>query len=95
MRVLSFAVFALLAACASNSGVVPMGAGTFMVSRQAATGFSGPGNLKAQALQEANQHCAAQNKELEVLDTTEAKPPFIFGNYPRVEVQFRCVGAKQ
>ncbi len=29
----------LLAGCASNSGVVPMGNDTYMVSRQAATGF--------------------------------------------------------
>lgn len=37
----------LVTGCASNSGVVPIGPDTFMVSRQAATGFSGSGTLKA------------------------------------------------
>ena len=35
-----------LAGCASNSGVTPIGQDTYMVSRQAATGFSGSGCLK-------------------------------------------------
>ena len=85
----------VLAGCASNSGVVPMGPDTYMVSRQAPTGFSGAGSLKAEALQEANQHCVSQRKELLVVNTSEAQPPFILGNYPRAEVQFKCVEAKK
>src|SRR5205807_8672583 len=53
---------ALLGACASNSGVVPIGPDTFMISRQAATGFTGSGNLKADALREAKQYCASLKK---------------------------------
>lgn len=47
------AVLLVLSGCASNSGVVGTGPDTFMVSRQAATGFSGLGTLKADAIREA------------------------------------------
>jgi hypothetical protein len=81
----------LLVGCASNSGVAPIGKDTYMVSRQAATGFSGSGDLKAEALREANQYCLNQKKVLQVIHTEEAKPPFIFGNFPKAEVQFMCL----
>jgi hypothetical protein len=83
----------LLVGCAVNSGVVSTGPDTFIVSRQAATGFTGLGDLKAQALREANQFCAGKGKSMEVISTDESKPPYIFGNFPRVEVQFRCIEA--
>ncbi len=55
----------VMGGCAINSGVVPMGQNTFMVSRQAATGFSGSGNLKAKTFREANQYCVNQGKMLQ------------------------------
>jgi len=64
-----------------------------MVSRQAATGFSGSGTLKAEALREANKHCAGQKKVLKVISTTEAQPPYVLGNFPKAEVQFMCLNA--
>jgi hypothetical protein len=84
---------AVLTGCASNSGVAPIGPDTYMVSRQAATGFSGSGDLKAQALREANQYCLTLQKVMKVISTTEAKPPYIFGNFPKAEVQFMCLDA--
>lgn len=81
----------LLAGCASNSGIIPMGTDTYMVTRQAATGFSGSGTLKAEAFKEANAHCNSQGKALQVVSTNEAQPPFVFGNYPKAEVQFMCL----
>ena len=81
----------LYSGCAANSGVVPMGQGNFMVSRQAATGFSGTGNLKAEALREANQYCVDQQKQSSVISWREAEPPFLLGNFPKVEVQFTCI----
>jgi hypothetical protein len=83
----------LVTGCASNSGVVPIGPDTFMVSRQAATGFSGSGTLKAEAFQEANQYCLSQKKKLQVVHTAEAQPPYVFGNFPKAEVQFMCLDA--
>lgn len=43
-----------LMGCAANTGVVQIGQDTFMVSRQAATGFSGSCNLEAEAFREAH-----------------------------------------
>lgn len=93
MKMVYFSLAILLAGCASNSGVIPIGPDTFMVSRQAATGFSGSGTLKAEAFQEANQYCLSQHKKLQVVNTTEAQPPFILGNFPKAEVQFMCLDA--
>jgi hypothetical protein len=81
----------LISGCASNSGVVPIGPDTFMVSRQAATGFSGLGTLKADAFQEANQYCVRQSKNIRVVNTSESSPPYVLGNFPRAEVQFMCL----
>ena len=83
----------LLAGCASHSGVVPIGPDTYMVSRQAATGFSGSGTLKAEAFREANEFCLSQQKKLQVVSTTEAQPPYILANFPKAEVQFMCLDA--
>jgi len=53
-------------------------------------GFSGLGTLKADAMKEANDYCTSQEKALKVISTEEAEPPFIFGNFPKAEVQFTC-----
>ena len=81
----------LVAGCASDSGVVPIGRDTYMVSRQAATGFSGLGSLKADAFREADRFCQKNDKELQVVSTSETKPPYLLGNYPRAEIQFMCL----
>lgn len=81
----------ILAGCASNSGIIPIGTDTYMVTRQAATGFSGSGTLKAEAFQEANAYCRTQGRSLQVVNTIEAQPPFVFGNFPKAEVQFMCL----
>lgn len=86
----AIALACCLTACASASGVVPLGGEAFTVSRQAATGFSGMGNLRAEALQEAGQHCAAQGRTLHVTNERESQPPYLLGNYPRIDVDFTC-----
>ena len=91
MKIILFAIVIAVAGCAANSGVVSMGSDNYFVSRQGATGFSGASTLKAEALQEANQYCQMQKKTLEVVNMTEAQPPFVLGNYPKAEVQFKCV----
>jgi len=85
------AAFAVLCAgCASQTGVIDTGSGTYMAAKQAATGFPGLGNLKAELVQEAMAHCKARGKDLQLTNTTETQPPYILGNYPRVEIQFSC-----
>jgi len=81
----------LLTSCASNSGVVTIGADTFMVSRQASSGFSGLGTLKADALREANKYCMSHNKHVRVMNSIQSSPPYVFGNFPRAEIQFMCL----
>lgn len=84
----------IFSGCAINSGVVPMGQDTYMVSRQAATGFTGMGSLKAEAFREASEYCKSQNKKLQVVHTSESQPPYILGNFPRAEIQFMCLGER-
>jgi hypothetical protein len=80
----------VVAGCASQTGVVPNGQGSYLIAKQAATGFPGLGNLKAEALQEANQYCVNSGSELFITRATETQPPYVLGNYPRAEIEFRC-----
>jgi hypothetical protein len=84
-------VIALVIGCAVNTGIVSTGRNTYMVARQAATGFSGSGNLMAEALREADGYCSTQKRTLKVISSKEARPPFIFGNFPKAEVHFSCI----
>jgi hypothetical protein len=83
----------LLTACASHTGVVPMGRDTFMIAKQQATGFPGLGNMKAEIIGEGSRHCAAQGKEFQIVATNETQPPYILGNYPRSEITFMCLAS--
>jgi len=91
MKFIHVLLVLLLGGCAANSGVVPLGQDTYLVSRQAATGFSGAGTLKAEALKEGNEYCVSQKKVMQVIHTEEARPPYIFGNFPKAEIQFMCL----
>lgn len=70
-----------------------MGKDTYMIAKQQATGFPGLGNMKAEIIAEASRHCADLGKELQVVSTQETQPPYVFGNYPRSEIQFMCLSA--
>jgi hypothetical protein len=71
-----------------------MGGDIYMVSRQAATGFTGMGTLKAEAIKEAYAQCQNSNKIVQVIETIDAKPPYVFGNFPKTEIRFKCVAEK-
>lgn len=83
----------LIAGCATSSGVLPMGQDTFLISKKAGTSFGSSTTERVEAIQEANQYCAAGGKQTEVISSKENPGPYIFGNYPGAEVQFKCVGA--
>ena len=86
------ALFAVVASgCASNSGVVQMGSDTYFISKQAATGFTGLGSLRGDAMREAYAQCSKSGKSVQVTDTQDSKPPYLLGNFPRVDITFRCV----
>jgi putative hemolysin len=79
-----------LAGCASHSGVVPNGQGGYLIAKQAATGFPGLGNLKAEVLDEASQYCGQQGREFLLVKSRETQSPYMLGNYPRAEIEFQC-----
>lgn len=87
----AWSIVLTLAGCASHTGVVQMGRDTYMVAKQAATGFPGLGNMKAEIISEAAAHCASMSRELRILSSKETAPPYILGNYPRAEVTFACL----
>ena len=80
----------VLGGCAVNSGVVATSADTFSVSRQAATGFTGLAGLYPEAVKEASEQCSKMGKQYVELNRSSSRPPYIAGNFPRVEIQFRC-----
>jgi len=84
-------VVLLMAGCAENSGIVKLGTNSFMVSRRGATGWSPIESLKAQAITEAGAYCVQQGKSLQVTDTSQSHPPYLLGNFPRVDIQFTCI----
>ena len=91
MRTITSMLLALgLLGCASNSGIIAIGDGNYITTKQAATGFPGTGKIKADALQEANRYCASQGKGLEVVKPHENEGPNVLGEYPRVELNFKC-----
>jgi len=81
----------VLASCAKNSGIVPVGTNKYMVSRQAATGSSGMTTLEADAMAEAYEECQKTGRTVEVIEKDQSEPPYIFGNFTRVAITFKCV----
>ena len=79
-----------LIGCPSYTGIVKMPNNSYMVAKQQATGFPGLGNMKAEIITDAQNYCTSWGKELNITATTETQPPYIFGNYPRSEIQFTC-----
>lgn len=83
-------VAALVMGCASHTGVVPMGSNAYMIAKQQATGFPGLGNMKTEVLGEGSAYCASKGRQFELLSSNETQPPYVLGNYPRVEIHFAC-----
>lgn len=80
----------LLTGCAVNSGVVKLGTNLYMVSHRGATGWSPIEALKTDAITEAGAYCVQQHKTLDIVDVGQSHPPYLMGNFPRVDLQFRC-----
>lgn len=79
----------LLVGCAAtNSGVIQVGNGTFMVSRQAGAFPSGKEPLLAEALAEANSMCTSLHKSIKIITTNENMQAI--GNFPKASVVFSC-----
>lgn len=82
-------VFALLLAACSSTGVVQTGDDTYMIAKRSAqAGFGPPVKTQGAVYEEANAHCAQQQKTLETvnLDVTNSG----FAKPGAVNLQFRC-----
>lgn len=76
-----------LVACASTTGVVPIGDGMSMLSKHDPMAWSG-GKLKAELYTEAGAHCKQQGKELSPVSDTAQDATM--SRYASAEIKFRC-----
>lgn len=78
-----------LAGCASTGDVMQMGPDTYSVSSAAAPARGGPAAARSLALKEANAFCAAQGKQIMVMNvSTSTLNDFGAGS---ADVNFRCL----
>lgn len=78
----------MMAGCASNTGVVSMGQGTYMTSRQDNSFSASAGTLKAENLREAAEFCRASSQDFSVISSVDI--PRALGKIPQSTVQFKC-----
>jgi hypothetical protein len=67
------------------------GPDAYRVFIQAATGFVSIQTVRDDAEQRAKDFCDRKGKAFESLTETTAVPPYVLGNFPRVEIVFDCV----
>jgi hypothetical protein len=85
------ALLLVLTGCAFHNGVVAIGKDSYILAKQQSTGFPDLGNMKAEIITEGRLYYASENKEFQLVSTSETQPPNVFGNYPRAEIQFLCL----
>ena len=88
---LAFLMLFILAGCAAHSGVVKIGDDTYKIYRRAATGMASGTAIREQIGLEANEFCIGQGKVSKVLKIGGSHPPYILGNFPKAEIQFKCL----
>lgn len=76
-----------LAACSTATGVVPIGDGIYMLSKQEQMAWSG-GKLKAELYAEAAAHCKSLGKEPSPVSDTAQDATM--DRYASAEIKFRC-----
>jgi hypothetical protein len=91
---LAILVSLIVGGCAINTGVVSIGQDTYTVARQT-VGLSSQAlfPLEVANISEGASYCAKLGMVFEFVAIKETQPPYIFGNFPRSELQFKC-GAK-
>jgi hypothetical protein len=82
-------------ACGTNTGVQRLGDDTFKIFKQGSTGFVGSDKIRSDVELQASQYCAQQGKSMKVVNVITGQPPYIFGNFPKAEVQFKCVDPRE
>lgn len=94
----------VLSACSTTTGVVPIGDGIYMASKQDGAGFNwSSGKVKAELYQEAAQYCSKLGKksiplsdigqDSSMYSYASAEISFAASSVGRAENAPRCVGA--
>lgn len=69
LNLVSAVSLSILAGCATNSGVVPIGNGAYEITGSSATALSSGGSQKMKLLKTANQYCGQQGKQAILVDS--------------------------
>jgi Short C-terminal domain len=67
------------------------GAESYRAFQQGATGFVSLQSVRSGVEEIASEFCGRKGKTFRGTSETAAKPPYILGNFPRVELIFECV----
>jgi len=67
----------------------------FRIFHQASTGFTPISAVRSSAEQRVVEFCGREGRAPHVVRETSAKPPYILGNFPRVELEFECLAKSQ
>lgn len=93
MRYSWIVITTLLSACASTSGVVPIGGECFLISRSEKGVNTTGGHVKADAIKEANRYCNSVGKQLKIMKATQADM-VPFKSDAQAEIEFQCVNSQ-
>jgi hypothetical protein len=63
----------------------------YRIYHRAATGFVSIQSIREAAEQRAMQFCERQGKDMALLGERISEPPYILGNFPRIEIVFAMV----
>jgi hypothetical protein len=66
----------------------------YRIYGRAASGFVSIGAEREGEEERARKFCADKGKDLELLASEQSNPPYILGNFPRVELIFMCLERK-
>jgi hypothetical protein len=69
------------------------GAEVYRAFYQGGSGFVSVSSVRETVEEMATKHCARQGKIARPLQETTSKPPYVLGNFPRVEWLFECWGS--
>lgn len=62
----------------------------YRIFHQAATGFVSISSIRQSAENRAEEFCQRNDKTYKALSEQTSQPPFILGNFPRIEIIFVC-----
>lgn len=63
----------------------------YRIYHRASTGFVSIQSIREAAMLRASDFCARQGKEVLVLGEKISQPPYILGNFPRIEIVFAAI----